>query len=58
MFFRNPENITKNVLVRGDDHLLSKIVYHSEVQDENLLLIVVFDFLDAQKTPTEKVATN
>ena len=58
MFFRNPENITKNVLVRGDDHLSSKIVYHSEVQDENLLLIVVFDFLDAQKTPTEKVATN
>ena len=33
-------------------------LYQSEVQDENLLLIVVFDFLDAQKTPTEKVATN
>ena len=32
--------------------------YQSEVQDENLLLIVVFDFLDAQKTPEEKVATN
>ena len=58
MFFRNPENITKNVLVRGDNRLKSKFLYHSEVQDENLLLIVVFDFLDAQKTPTEKVATN
>jgi len=29
-----------------------------EVQDENLLLIVVFDFLDSKKTPEEKVATN
>ena len=58
MFFRNPENITKNVQVRGDNHLKSKFLYHSEVQDENLLLIVVFDFLDAQKTPAEKVATN
>ena len=58
MFFRNPENITKKVLVRGDYRLQSKFVHHSEVQDENLLLIVVFDFLDAQKTPTEKVATN
>ena len=46
--------MTKN----ADDHLQSKFLYHSEVQDENLLLIVVFDFLDAQKTPTEKVATN
>ena len=32
--------------------------YQSEVQDENLLLIVVFDFLDAQKTPEEKVTNN
>ena len=58
MFFRNPENITKNVLFRGDDRLESNIAYHGEVQDENLLLIVVFDFLDAQKTPEEKVTNN
>ena len=31
-FFRNPENITKKVLVRGDYRLQSKFVHHSEVQ--------------------------